>query len=381
MKRLCVLSLLIIVGCRNGDDDLLNVTGQIEAVTVAVGSRVGGRVSEVLVQEGDSVKQGDVLLRLESAEAEALVASAEARLAQAQATLAKIETGARPEEIRQAEAAAVRAEEQYRMAQKGFRTQEVKGAAAMTDAARAQRDEARTEFARIEKLRQNSAVSQQAYDQAKHGLDAAEAQYKAAQEKQGIAVEGARAEEINMAKAGFQQAAAALDLLKNGARREDIDVARALRDAADADLKRARVAMDEMVVKAPRDGVVESLDLHPGDIVKPGAVATIADPDDLKLYVYVSALMLGQLRLDQKVELTADAHGDQKFEATVVQIATQGEFTPRNLQTKEERVQQVFGVKLKLDSSGGRLRAGMTVIAHFPKTAPITQTSATPERS
>jgi len=170
--------------------------------------------------EGDSVKQGDVLLRLESTEAEALVASAEARLAQAQATLAKIEAGARPEEIRQAEAAAVRAEEQYRMAEKGFRTQEVKGAAAMTDAARAQRDEARTEFARIEKLRQSSAVSQQAYDQAKHGLDAAEAQYQAAQEKQGIAVEGARAEEINMAKAASQQAAAALDLLKNGARRE-----------------------------------------------------------------------------------------------------------------------------------------------------------------
>jgi HlyD family secretion protein len=99
-------------------------------------------------------------------------------------------------------------------------------------------------------------------------------------------------------------------------------------------------------------------------------VATVADPNDLKLYVYVSALMLGQLRPQQKVELTADAHGDQKFEAAIVQIATQGEFTPRNLQTKEERVQQVFGVKLKLDSAGGRLRAGMTVTAHFPRTAP-----------
>ena len=381
MKRLCFLSLLIIAGCTKGDDDLLNVTGQIEAVTVAAGSRVGGRVSEVPVREGDSVKQGDVLIRLESTEAEALVASAEARLAQAQATLTKIETGARPEEIRQAEAAAVRAEEQYRMAEKGFRTQEVKGAAAATDAARAQRDEARAQFARIEKLYQGNAVSQQVYDQAKHGLEAADAQYEGAREKQGIAIEGPRAEEINMAKAASQQAAAALDLLKNGARREDIDVARALRDAADADLKRARVTADEMVVKAPRDGVVESLDVHPGDIVKPGAVATIADPDDLKLYVYVSALMLGQLRLDQKVELTTDAYGDQKFEATIVQIATQGEFTPRNLQTKEERVQQVFGVKLKLDSSGGRLRAGMTVIAHFPKTAPIARTSATPEKS
>lgn len=370
MRRSCVLILLIIASCSASRNEPLSVTGQIEAVTVAVGSRVGGRVSEVLAQESDVVKQGDVLLRLEALEAEAVVAAAEARLAQAQATLTKLETGARPEELRQAEAAALRAEEQYQMAQRGFRKQEVKGAAAMSDAARAQRDEARTEFKRIEKLRESNAISQQAFDQAKHALEAAEAQYSAATEKQGIAVEGARAEEINMAKAAFEQAAANRDLVKNGARREDIDAAKALRDAADADLKRARVALDEMVVKSPRNGVVESMDIHPGDIVKPGAVATIADPDDLKLYVYVSAAMLGQLRLHEKVQLTADAHGDQKFEGEVVQIATQGEFTPRNLQTKEERVQQVFGVKLKLDSAGGKLRAGMTVIAHIPRTAP-----------
>ncbi len=369
MKRFIVLSLLIASGCANKGSDFLDVTGQIEAVTVAVGSRVGGRVSEVLIQEGDLVKQGDVLVRLESTEAEAIVAAASARLAQAQATLAKLETGARPEEIRQAEAAAARAEEQYRMAEKGFRVQEVKGAAAMTDAARAQRDEARTEFGRVEKLRESNAVSQQVYDQAKHALDAAEAQFTAAQEKHGIAVEGARAEEIKMAKAASEQAAAALDLVKNGARREDIDAAKAFRDAADADLKRAQVSLDEMSVKSPCNGVVESLDLHPGDIVKPGSVATIANPDDLKVYVYVSALMLGRLRLQEKVPLTADAHGDERFEATIVQIASQGEFTPRNLQTKEERVQQVFGVKLKLDSAGGRLRAGMTVTAHLPKTA------------
>ena len=370
MRRSYVLILLILASCNASRNEPLSVTGQIEAVTVAVGSRVGGRVSEVLAQEGDAVKQGDVLLRLEATEAEAVVAAAEARLAQAEATLAKMETGARPEEIRQAEAAAIRAEEQYRMAERGFRKQEVKGAAALSDAARAQRDEARTEFKRIEKLRDSNAISQQAYDQAKHALEAAEAQYSAATEKQGIAVEGARSEEINMAKAAFEQAAASRDLVKNGARKEDIDAAKALRDAADADLKRARVALDEMAVKSPRNGVVESMDIHPGDIVKPGAVATIADPDDLKLYVYVSAAMLGQLRLHEKVQLTADAYDNQQFEGEVVQIATQGEFTPRNLQTKEERVQQVFGIKLKLDSAGGKLRAGMTVVAHIPKTAP-----------
>jgi multidrug resistance efflux pump len=311
-----------------------------------------------------------VLVRLESSEADASVTAAAARLAQAQATLTKLETGARPEEIQQAEAAAMRAEEQYRMVKKGLRTQEVKAAEDGANAARAQRDQARAEFARIEKLYQGKAVSQQMYDQAKHALEAAEAQYEAAREKQDIAVTGSRAEEINMAKAAYEQAAAALDLLKNGARREDIDAARAFRDAAQADLDRARVTADEMVIKSPRDGAIESLDVHPGDLVKAGPVVSVADPNDLELYVYLGALALGQVRLGQKVPLTADAYDNEEFEGTIVQIATQGEYTPRNLQTKEERVQQVFGIKLKLDSSGGRLRAGMTVTAHFPRIAP-----------
>ena len=125
-----------------------------------------------------------------------------------------------------------------------------------------------------------------------------------------------------------------------------------------------------MLAKSPRDGAVESLDVHPGDLVKPGAIVSVADPDDLKVYVYLGAAALGQVRLEQEVAFTADAYGSDEFQGTVVQIATQGEYTPRNLQTKEERVQQVFGIKLKLDSAGGRLRAGMTVTAHFPPIAP-----------
>jgi HlyD family secretion protein len=101
-------------------------------------------------------------------------------------------------------------------------------------------------------------------------------------------------------------------------------------------------------------------------LVKPGAIVSIVDPEDLKLYVYVSAAMLGHLRLGQKVPLTTDSDGAEIFEGTITYVAPAGEFTPRNLQTKEERVQQVFGVKLKLNSAGGHLRAGMTVTAHLP---------------
>lgn len=363
---LAVLAIVTVAGCNGNSGGAIDVTGQIEAVTVSIGSRVGGRVSEVLVEEGARVKQGDILVKLEANEAEAAIAAAQARLAQAQSTLAKLETGARPEEIRQAEAAAARAEAQYQMAQKGARKQEVRAADAAVDAARAQRDEAKAEFDRVKRLYEGSAASQQLYDQACHALEAAEAQLNTATERLNIVVEGARSEEITMAKAAYEQAAAAMDLIKNGARKEDIDAARALRDAAEADLQRASVAADEMVIKAPRDAVVESLDIHPGDIVKPGAILSLVDPEDLKVYIYVSALALGRLRTGEKIPLTADAYATQRFDATIDRVASQGEYTPRNLQTKEERVQQVFGVKLKLDSAGGKLRAGMTVVAHLP---------------
>lgn len=357
--------LACLAGCSGNGNGFVDVTGQIEAVTVGVGSRVGGRVVEVLAKEGDAVKQGDVLVRLDAAEAEAVVAAAVAKLAQAEAMLAKAETGPRPEEIQQAEAALARVKEQYRLAETGSRVQEKQGAAAGADAARAQRDEGRLEFERVKKLFDGNAVSQQKYDQAEHALEAAEALYKAASEKQNLVVEGARPEEIGMAKAARDQAQAFLDQLRNGTRQEDIDMARALKDAAAADLDRARTLLDEMVIKASQDGVVESIDVHPGDLVKPGPVVSVADPENLELMIYVSAAMLGHLRLGQKIALTTDSHGSEPFEGTIAFIASQGEFTPRNLQTKEERVQQVFGIKLELDSAGGRLRAGMTATAHL----------------
>jgi len=365
MKSASLVSLLILAGCSQNPNGPVEVTGQIEAVSVVAGSRIGGRVIEVLVEEGDHVRKGDFLLRLEADEAGAAVAAAQAQVAGAQAMLAKLEAGARPEQIRQAEAAAAAAEEQYRLAQKGFRSQEIEAAAAAAGAARAQRDEARAVFSRIERLYQGNAASEERRDQAKHALEAAEEQYRAARERQDLVVEGARTEEINMAKARFDQAAAMLDELRNGARPEDIDAARAATDAANADLMRAQVALDEMTIRAPRDGVIESIDVHPGDLVKPGGIVSIVDPDALELFVYVSAAMLGHLRLGQAVTLTTDSHGGEVFEGAIKYIAPTGEYTPRNLQTKEERAQQVFGVKIALDAAGGRLRAGMTVTAHL----------------
>jgi HlyD family secretion protein len=360
------LCLLALSACEPMQGIGMPITGQIQGNGVDVGSRVGGRVAEVPVREGDTVQAGDVLLRLEDADAQALVQAAEADLARAESLVSKLDTGATEEQLRQAESAAKTAEERLRMVENGARDEDLRAAKAAADAAASQSANTKADFERMDKLFARGAVSKSEYDRVRTAMDTMSAQHRVAKERLDALTNGARVEEVAMAKSDFERAKAALDEVKRGPRDEDKAAAKAARDAAAAAVERARVNLREMTVVAPSKGVVESLDLRPGDLVKPGAVARIIDPDDLKVTVYMGAALLGSIKLGQKIPLTADAHGSERFEGEVYFIATEGEYTPRNLQTQEERVQQVFGVKLRLDSNGGKLRAGMTVTAHVP---------------
>jgi multidrug resistance efflux pump len=366
-RNIPLLILLPLLSACDPNGNGATVSGQIEGRAIHAGSRVGGRVIEAPVREGDRVESGTVLLRLDAAEAEATVAAARANLARLDAALQKVINGATPEQLQQAEAAKAAADARYQLALSGARSEEIKAAAAAADAARAQRDNATREHARLKKLLAEAAIAQQQYDQAASLAEAAEANWRAAHERYAALLSGAREEELAIAKADADRATALLEELRKGAREEDIAAARAARDAAAADLARAESLLAEMVVTAPTAGVVESMDLRPGDIVRPGPLLRLVDPDDLEVTIYVSALYLGQLRLGDEIRLTSDAHGSETFTAHITYIAQQGEFTPRNLQTKEERVQQVFAVKLRLDSHGGKLHAGMTVAAHLPR--------------
>lgn len=357
--------LMLAAGCEANPNGALSVSGQIEAVSVQAGSKVGGRVHEVLVKEGDHVKAGDVLVRLEDDESQASVKAARAQVAQMSALLAKLQTGARTEEIRQAEAAVAQARERCRMAERGARPQEIAAGRSAADAARALRDDAKAAWGRAAKLYEEDAVSKQLHDQALHAFEAAEAQYQAALRKLELLQEGPRAEEKAIAQAALDQAEAALEQIKNGARKEDLDAARSALEAAAAQLTLCEARAKEMTIVSPKNAVVESVDVHPGDLIQPGPAVRLIDPDDLELIVYVSATALGRLKLGERVIFTTDSHGTEKFEGTIVHIAMEGEYTPRNLQTQEERVQQVFGIKIKLDSAGGKLKAGMTATVHL----------------
>lgn len=358
--------LVLVTGCQAANNGSLSVAGRIESINVEVGSLVGGRVQQILVAEGDAVEKGDVVVELETAEPESRVAAARASLAQAEAVLAKLIAGPRPEEIQQAEAAVAEAEAAYLMAVTGPRSEEIETARANASARRASVEQMQVDLQRAEALRADGAVSQQELDHARKQTEVAESTYKAALEQLDLLVHGTRDERIAMAKAARDRSCAVRDALYNGSRKEDIDAARAARDAAAAQVAAAQVALAEMTITSPMDGIVEILDLEPGDLVGPGPMVSIIDPERLELTVYVSAAVLGKLRLGQAVEFTTDSHGGARFPCRIVFISSDGEFTPRNLQTEEERVQQVFAVKLAFDSNGGRLRAGMTATVHLP---------------
>ena len=360
---------LLLAGCSGGDNGELRVAGQIESRDTTAGSRIGGRVVAVHSEEGDAVTKGVLLIQLDDAEARATAAAAEAQLASREAALAKLVHGATVEQLQQAQGAADATAAQLAMALKGARNEELRAAEAALEAAAAQRDVARKEFARIQNLRDQGVASQRQFDQAKSAVDGAEAHYNGVREQRDLVLAGAREEEIAIARANNDRAQAALAELQRGTREEDLAAATAARDAAAAELDRARVALAEMAITAPQDGVIDSLDVRPGDLLKAGPAVRIVDPEDLEVTLYVGAAMLGQLQIGQAVTFTADAFENETFTGSIRQIASEGEFTPRNLQTEEERVQQVFGVKVGLDSGGGRLRPGMSVTARFPKPA------------
>ncbi|MEP7071647.1 MAG: efflux RND transporter periplasmic adaptor subunit, partial [Verrucomicrobiota bacterium] len=137
---------------------------------------------------------------------------------------------------------------------------------------------------------------------------------------------------------------------------------------AKAQLAQIETQLREMRVVAPGDSVLEVLNVKVGDVLPANReVATLILPQHLWVRVYVPEKWLGYIRLDQKVSVRVDAFNDTDFPGTVEQISRQAEFTPRNVQTVEDRIRQVFGVKIRLDNTQDRLRAGMSADVYFPE--------------
>ncbi len=327
-------------------DTALQGSGTVEARNIRVGSKVGGRIDKVLVREGDSVEPGQVLITFDEKELQAA-------LEQSRANAEKAQRGYRPEEIAEARAAAAQAKADYEMRKNGYRQEDIDAAKADLD--RANADEVRThlDFDRYDALAKNDVGSKQQRDTAEANWKVALAQRQSAQRKLDQWQRGYRPEEIASAEAHYVQATATLEKLERGNRREDVELAKA---AYAYDLARYR----ERQVTAPAAAAVEVLDVRPGDLIAPNTpVATLLERDQIYVRIYIPETEIGRVRLRQTAEVRVDSFPNQVFSGAVEQINQQAEFLPRNVQTREERVHQLFGVKIRIDDSSGRVRAGM----------------------
>jgi HlyD family secretion protein len=307
VKRIIILSIagICLAGCSkwSGRDNQGAVSGTIETDESHLASRYGGRVEAILAREGDILKPGQVLIRLEASELQA-------RYAQARATLNELKAGPRKEEIQ----------------------------AAKNDWEAAVAD---FEFAKIEAKRLS--------DSFEHRTVSASERDRAVSRSESLAKTAAAAK-------------SRYDLLLAGTRPERIQL-------AEAQLKEIETQLHEMEIVAPTNSVLEVLQVKAGDV--PGAnqpVATLLLMNHLWVRVFVPEPWLGLLKLGEKVRVRVDSFPDKVFTGEVEQIARSAEFTPRNVQTVGERVKQVFGVKIRLPTDTGELRAGMSADVTFPNT-------------
>lgn len=321
-------------------------SGTVEGRNIRLGSKTGGRVEEVLVTEGEVVKAGQVLVRFDDRDLAA-------QLRQARANLEKMERGPRPEELAEAAASTAQAKADYEQRKNGYRPEDIAAAEADVERAKADEFRASSDAERCRALADSGTISQQQYETAEANWKMAAAQKRNAHEKLEALLHGYRPEEIASAEAHYRQLQASYEKLLHGNRREDIELARA-QYAYD----HARFREREVIASSA--AVVEVLDVRPGDLIAPNSViATLLERDQVYIRIYVPETEIGKVSVGQKGELRVDSFPDRTFEAVVDQINQRAEFLPRNVQAREERVHQMFGVKLRIDDPNGSVRPGM----------------------
>lgn len=294
------LFVLLMSGCSNDDSTTVRESGTLEATEVTVSAQVGGTVLKVFVEEGAKVHAGDTLVILDATDWML--------------------------QLRQAEAGLVMAEAQYKLALEGMRKEDVIQAEANFQNAAA-------DLRRMEELFASNSVSQKQ-------LDDARTRFTVAQQAFEKAKRGSREEEIVLAKARRDQAAAQVALLKK--------------------------RVQDCTVIAPIAGTITKRYVERGELVGMGmALLKIADLQEMSVTVYLPETEIPKIQLGNRAAIQIDAYPDRSFEGEVIYISPTAEFTPKNIQTRDERTKLVFGVKLRVLNPDGTLKAGIPADVSF----------------
>jgi HlyD family secretion protein len=311
---------------KRGEDSRLRATGYVEATEVRVAPEVGGRVLEMRVAEGDHVSAGDLIARLDTADAKLTERRLQAERAQADAQLRLLQAGSRAEDIRQA------------LAQSESADADVKAAVSELEAAGA-------DLQRFEALLRSNAGSRKQRDDALTRRDVAAARVNGARER-------ARAAAENTAR------------LRAGSRPQEIAAARARLEATEAQIASLQKTITDADVKSPVAGIVTAKLIDAGETIAPRtALVVVTDLARAWANLYVDEPVVPHLKLGQQLAIVTDA--GQSLNGTITFISPRAEFTPRNVQTAEERSKLVYRIKVTTDNKDGVLKTGMPVEGRF----------------
>lgn len=290
--------------------------GNVDIRQVSLGFRVNGRLAELSADEGDVIKSGTVLARLDARPYEYAVRSADANVAALRATRDKLKAGPRPTEIAQTRAS--------------------------YNASLADLQNAELELERAQQLRPRGTISQATYDQAVAAKAMAAARAEAAKE--------------------------ALKLIEEGSRAEDIAAAEAQLQAAQATLESARTSLEDAELRAPNDGILLSRVRESGAIVAPADIVFVLSlTEPVWVRTYVSEPDLGRIHPGMKVKVSSDTKPDDAYDGAIGFISPVAEFTPKTVETPELRTDLVYRLRIVIDKPGADLRQGMPVTVRLPQ--------------
>jgi multidrug resistance efflux pump len=377
-------------------------SGSIEAETVIIARLVEGRIVNVNVAEGAEVTGGELLAELDPSLLQANLSELQAGISTAQANLAAVRDGPQPEAVAVAQAELSRAEAQrdsaYQVWQRTLNlVNDPQPVLLSIRAVEAQTKQAEKEIERAQASAKTAAIQEEAAsrDQSSHAAlvryEIAQKQTQAAQVGQQISerqLQGLQSQlaylwaqynnplalraQAHQAEGAYHiaEAAAALAQAKLAAAQaepmaEDVAVAEAQLRQAESSLTLLQVQLDQLDITAPRAGVIATRVANPGEVALPGAtLLTLSDLNDVTLTVFIPETQIGQVKLGQEALVRIDSIS-RPFEGTVTFIANEAEFTPKNVQTQEERVNLVFAVEISLDNADHILKPGMPADAEI----------------
>ena len=386
MKRV-IIPILLLAGAgyafyrfRGSSHDTANrivVSGNIELTEVNIAFKTAGKLMERSVDEGAVVKKGQVIARLDR---EQLLAERErevAGLAAARAQLAQAETSVEWEranlaaDIEQKRADMASMEARLLEMKNGARPQEKLDARAAVESAQSEVGRSKRDWDRAQVLYQNDDISTAQFDQYRNRWESAEASLKQLTEREALVLAGPRAEQIEAQAALVQRARAALKMaevnsLEMKRREQDLMARRAEIARSQAGIALIDSELADTVAASPVDGVVLVKAADPGEVLAAGTtVVTVGNIEHPWLRGYVNETDLGRVKLGSRARVTTDSYRGKTYDGRVSFIASEAEFTPKQIQTKQERVKLVYRIKIDIDNPKQELKSNMPADAEI----------------